>query len=55
VSVETLLFSLPAGQGSQLLWASSSRTTNPSDVSALASEVAAATAREMVSQGLVAR
>jgi hypothetical protein len=54
VSVETLLFSLPAGQGSRLLWASSSRTTNPSDAGALAREVAAATAREMVAQGLVA-
>jgi hypothetical protein len=55
VSVETLLYSLPAGQGSQLLWASSSRTTNPRDVSALASEVANATATEMVRQGLVTR
>jgi len=55
VSVETLVYSLPAGETSQLLWASTSRTANPADLSALVRQVAAATAREMASAGLLAR
>ena len=55
VSVETLVYSLPDAKTSQLLWASTSRTTNPRDLSALVSEVADATANEMVRQGFLAR
>ena len=55
VSVETLVYSLPAGETSQLLWASTSRTANPADLNALVRQVAAATAREMASAGLLAR
>jgi hypothetical protein len=55
VSVETLVYSLPAGETSQLLWASTSRTTNPGGLNALVREVAAATARAMASEGLLAR
>src|SRR5215469_14582852 len=44
VSVETLVYSLPADHNSQLLWASTSRTTNPAGLNALVREVAAATA-----------
>ena len=55
VSVETLVYSLPAEQPSQLLWASTSRTTNPRDIDALVREVAQATTNEMVRQGFLAR
>jgi hypothetical protein len=50
VSVETLIYSL---QRDKLLWASTSRTTNPKDLGSLVNEVADATAREMVKQGLL--
>jgi hypothetical protein len=55
VSVETLVYSLPTEQPSQLLWASTSRTTNPRDIDALVRAVAQATANEMVRQGFLAR
>lgn len=55
VSVETLVYSLPDAQNSQLLWASTSRTTNPRDINALVTQVADANAREMVRQGFLAR
>ena len=51
VSVETLVYSL---KSDELLWASTSRTTNPRDLAALVREVADATAREMATQGLLA-
>lgn len=57
VSIETLVYSLPAEGTSQLLWASSSRTTtaNPANLNALVREVAEATAREMTNAGFLAR
>jgi hypothetical protein len=55
VAVETLVYSLPAEQTSQLLWASTSRTTNPNNIGALVREVADANVREMVRQGFLAR
>jgi len=55
VSVETLVYSLPDAQNSQLLWASSSRTTSPGNIDRLVSDVANATAREMARQGFLAR
>jgi hypothetical protein len=55
LSVETLVYSLPAGGTSQLLWASSSRTTNPNGVDALVRSVSRATAREMARQGFLTR
>jgi hypothetical protein len=55
VSVETLVHSLSADGTSSLLWASTSRTTNPAGLDALVSEVAEATARAMVSEGFLAR
>jgi hypothetical protein len=51
VSVETLVYSLDRDE---LLWSSTSRTTNPKDIENLANEVADATAKEMVKQGLLA-
>jgi len=51
VSVETLVYSLERGE---LLWASTSRTTNPKDINTLVNTVADATAKEMVKQGLLA-
>jgi hypothetical protein len=54
VSVETLVYSLAADKTSQLLWASTSRTTNPSGLDALVSEVAEATARQMARDGFLA-
>jgi hypothetical protein len=51
VSVETLVYSLNTGK---LLWASTSRTTNPQNVETLIKEVADATAKEMAKQGLLA-
>jgi hypothetical protein len=55
VSVETLVYSLPDATTSQLLWASTSRTTNPRDIDALVRDVAQATANDMVRQGFLAR
>jgi hypothetical protein len=55
VSVETLVYSLRADQTSQLLWASTSRTTNPSGLEALVRQVANATANAMVREGFLAR
>ena len=57
VSIETLVYSLTAAENSQLLWASTSRTTtaNPANLNALVSEVAEATAREMANAGFLAR
>jgi hypothetical protein len=51
ISVETLVYSLDQDK---LLWASTSRTTNPKDLSTLVTEVAAATVNEMTRQGLLA-
>lgn len=51
ISLETLVYSL---QYDKLLWASTSRTTNPSNIDALVREVADATAKEMVKQGFLA-
>ena len=51
ISVETTLYSLPADK---LLWASTSRTTNPSNLDSLLNEVADATAKEMKKQGFLA-
>jgi hypothetical protein len=39
----------------EVLWSSMSRTTNPKDIENLVNEVAYATAKEMVKQGLLAR
>ena len=50
VSVETLVYSLA---NEKLLFASTSRTTNPRDINSLVNEVADATAREMVRQGIL--
>jgi hypothetical protein len=55
VSVETLVYSLPDARTSQLLWASTSRTTNPSGLDGLVRDVAAATARAMANEGFLAR
>ena len=52
VSIETLVYSLETGK---LLWASTSRTTNPQDVGSLVNEVADATSKEMAKQGLLAQ
>jgi hypothetical protein len=51
ISVETTLYALPADK---LLWASTSRTTNPSNLDSLLNEVADATAKEMKKQGFLA-
>ena len=51
VSVETLVYSLTQDK---LLWASTSRTTNPGNLDELVKEVADATAKEMAKQGLLA-
>jgi hypothetical protein len=51
ISVEMTLYSLPADK---LLWASTSRTTNPSNLDGLLNEVADATAKEMKKQGFLA-
>lgn len=51
VSVETQLYGLDSDK---LLWASTSRTTNPSDLDGLVNEVANATASAMVREGLLA-
>ena len=52
VSVETLVYSLIRDE---LLWSSTSRTINPRHIDDLVNEVAYATAKEMVKQGLLAR
>jgi hypothetical protein len=52
ISVETLVYSLTRDK---LLWASTSRTTNPTDMNALVSEVAEETAKEMQKQGFLAK
>lgn len=51
ISVETTLYSLPQDK---LLWASTSRTANPSNIDTLVNEVADATAKEMKKQGFLA-
>lgn len=51
VSVETLVYSLQPED--KLVWASTSRTSNPRDLDTLINEVADATAKEMVRQGLL--
>lgn len=50
VSVETLVYSLKADK---LLWASTSRTSNPANLDTLVREVAQATAKEMQKQGFL--
>jgi hypothetical protein len=52
VWVETLVYSL---NSDEILWSSTSRTVNPKDIESLVNEVANATAKEMVRQGLLAR
>jgi hypothetical protein len=52
VSVETIVFSVDRNE---LLWSSTSRTTNPEDLGSLVTEVANATVKEMIKQGLLAR
>jgi len=52
VSVETLVYSLSQDK---LLWAGTSRTSNPQDVQSLINEVADAVAGQMSRQGLIAR
>jgi hypothetical protein len=52
VSIETLIYSL---NSDQLLWAATSRTTNPENLASLVDEVADAVANEVVKQGLIAR
>lgn len=52
VSVETLVYSL---ERNKLLWASTSRTTNPNNLDSLINEVAGATATEMINQGVLAQ
>jgi hypothetical protein len=50
ISVETLIYSI---QQDKLLWAGTSRTTNPKDLSTLISEVADAVTQELTKQGLL--
>jgi hypothetical protein len=52
VSIETLIYSL---NPDKLLWAGTSRTSNPEGLQGLVTEVADAVSREVVKQGLVAR
>jgi hypothetical protein len=52
VSIETLIYSL---NSDKLLWAATSRTTNPENLASLVDEVADAVANEVVKQGLIAR
>jgi hypothetical protein len=52
VSVETTVYSLDRNE---LVWSGTSRTTNPEDLANLVNEVADATVKEMVKQGLLAR
>lgn len=50
VSVETLVYAV---KSDKLLWASTSRTTNPDNLTSLINEVADATAKEMARQGFL--
>ncbi len=50
VSIETLVYSL---KQNKLVWASQSRTMNPSNVDGLVKDVANASARELRKQGLI--
>lgn len=52
VSIETLIYSL---NNDKLLWAGTSRTSNPEGLSSLVDEVADAVSSEVVKQGLIAR
>lgn len=52
VSIETLLYSLPQNK---LLWGGQSKTTNPQDVNELVAEVAAAAAKELQYDGVIAK
>jgi hypothetical protein len=52
VAVETLIYSL---KDDKLLWAGTSRTTNPDTLSDLVTEVADAVAKQAAKQGLIAR
>jgi hypothetical protein len=52
VAVETLIYSL---KDDQLLWAGTSHTTNPDNLSQLVTEVADAVAKQAARQGLIAR
>ena len=52
VSVETTVYSLDRDE---LIWSGTSRTTNPENLADLVKEVADATVKEMVKQGLLAR
>jgi hypothetical protein len=52
VSVETTVYSLDRDE---LIWSGTSRTTNPDDLANLVNEVADATVKEMVKQGLLVR
>jgi hypothetical protein len=52
VSIETLIYSL---NNDKLLWAATSRTSNPAGLSGLVDEVADAVAKEVAKQGLIAR
>ena len=52
VSVETLVYSV---NRDEVLWSSTSHTVNPKDIDDLVNQVANATAKEMVKQGLLAR
>ncbi len=52
VSVETLIYSL---KDDKLLWAGTSRTTNPDNLSELVTEVADAVAKQAAKQGLIVR
>jgi hypothetical protein len=51
VSVETLLYGM---KDDKLIWASTSRTENPTNLSGLVNEVAYATANAMVKEGVLA-
>ena len=52
VTIETLLYSL---KQDKLLWAGTSRTSNPDGIQGLVTEVADAVSREVAKQGLVVR
>jgi hypothetical protein len=52
VSIETLIYSL---NKDKLLWAGTSRTSNPESLSHLVDEVSDAVAREAIQQGLIVR
>jgi hypothetical protein len=52
VTVETLVYSL---RQDKLLWAGTSRTSNPEGIQSLIYEIADAVANQMSKQGLIAR